>query len=318
MICLSGDREPGASRINSKNVMKWGIYAIDSRSISVEQMCDRALLAARSIKGQYGKYFATYDDKLRDKLLREQAITDSMEAALAQGQFEVYLQPKYRIKDDRLAGAEALVRWNHPQWGLRSPAEFIPLFEKNGFITKLDQFVWEKTCAILQRWDQKGYPPVPVSVNVSRADIYNADFAESLMKMIEKYELSPSRLHLEITESAYTENPEQIIDTVTNLRELGFVIEMDDFGSGYSSLNMLNKMPLDVLKLDMKFIHNETAKPVNQGILRFIMGLARWMDLRLWQRGWNRRTAGAPAGKRMRFKGTISQSPCPASVLRNC
>ena len=127
----------------------------------------------------------------------------------------------------------------------------------------------------LRDWDSKGYPQIPVSVNVSRADIYNADLANILLRTVHKYNLPPSRLHLEITESAYTENPGQIIDTVTHLRELGFIIEMDDFGSGYSSLNMLNQMPLDILKLDMKFIQSETAKPVNQGILRFIMSLAR-------------------------------------------
>ena len=116
---------------------------MEDRSVSIEQICDRALLAARSIKGQYGKYFAIYDDTLRNQLLREQAITDSMESALSQNQFLVYLQPKYRIKDEVLVGAEALVRWNHPVWGFLSPAEFIPLFEKNGFITRLDRFVWE-------------------------------------------------------------------------------------------------------------------------------------------------------------------------------
>ena len=257
---------------NARNVvMKWGIYRVKGRSASVEQMCDRALLAAQSIKGQYGKYFAEYNDELRNKLLREQAITDEMEQALEQGQFEIYLQPKYRIKDDSLAGAEALVRWNHPKWGIQSPAEFIPLFEKNGFITKLDQYVWDKTCRVLHEWEDKGYPELSVSVNVSRADIYHADLVGILVHTVKKYGLPPSRLHLEITESAYTENPKQIIDTVNNLREQGFVIEMDDFGSGYSSLNMLNDMPIDVLKLDMKFIQNETAKPVNQGILRFIM-----------------------------------------------
>lgn len=265
---------------NARNVvMKWGIYRVKGRSASVEQMCDRALLAAQSIKGQYGKYFAEYNDELRNKLLREQAITDEMEQALEQGQFEIYLQPKYRIKDDSLAGGEALVRWNHPKWGIQSPAEFIPLFEKNGFITKLDQYVWDKTCRVLHEWEDKGYPELSVSVNVSRADIYHADLVGILVHTVKKYGLPPSRLHLEITESAYTENPKQIIDTVNNLREQGFVIEMDDFGSGYSSLNMLNDMPIDVLKLDMKFIQNETAKPVNQGILRFIMGLARWMNL---------------------------------------
>lgn len=271
---------------NTKSVvLKWGIYAIKDRSISVEQMCDRAFLAAHSIKGQYGKHFAVYDENLRNQLLREQAITDSMEAALAEEQFLVYLQPKYTAEGGRLAGAEALVRWNHPQWGFLSPAEFIPLFEKNGFITKLDQFVWERSCAILKRWIDQGYPQVPVSVNVSRADIYQADLCDILVGFIEKYQLSPSLLHLEITESAYTENQEQIIDTVNNLRQRGFIIEMDDFGTGYSSLNMLNEMPLDVLKLDMKFIRNETAKPADEGVLRFIMGLARWMDLKVVAEG---------------------------------
>ena len=260
-------------------VMKWGIYNVEDRSVPIEQICDRALLAARSIKGQYGKYFAIYDDTLRNQLLREQAITDSMESALSQNQFLVYLQPKYRIKDEALVGAEALVRWNHPFWGFLSPAEFIPLFEKNGFITRLDRFVWEKACAVLHDWDERGYYPMSVSVNVSRADIYNEDLADTLVKIIEKYDLDPSRLHLEITESAYTENPKQIIDTVTTLRELGFVIEMDDFGSGYSSLNMLNDMPIDILKLDMKFIRSEMAKPKSQGILQFIINLARWMNL---------------------------------------
>lgn len=268
------------SPANIKNVvMKWGIYHIEDRTISVEQMCDRALLAAKSIKGQYGKYFATYDDKLRSSLLREQAISDSMETALAKRQFEIYIQPKYRIIDDKLSGAEALIRWNHPEWGFQSPAQFIPIFERNGFITNLDQFVWDETCAALRDWDDRGYPGISVSVNVSRADIYNADLINILLGITGKYGLDPSRLHLEITESAYTEDPEQIIDTVRSLRELGFLIEMDDFGSGYSSLNMLNQMELDILKLDMKFIQSETAKPVKEGILRFIMDLARWMDL---------------------------------------
>lgn len=265
---------------NAKNVaVKWGIYSVGNQNVTVEQMCDRALLAARSIKEQYGVYYAAYDDKLRDELLRQQAIIDSMETALKEGQFLVYLQPKYRIWDETLAGAEALVRWKHPEWGFQSPAEFIPLFEKNGFITKLDQFVWDKTCFYLRKWDEEGYPPIPVSVNVSRADIYHADIADIMMRTVSKYGLTPSRLHLEITESAYTEDPGQIIETVRHLRELGFVIEMDDFGSGYSSLNMLNQMPIDILKLDMQFVQSETAKPMDQGILQLIMELARRMHL---------------------------------------
>ena len=260
-------------------VMKYGIYTVEDRDVPVEQMCDRALLAAHSIKGKYGKHFALYDDELRGTLLRRQAITDGMETALATGQFQVYLQPKYQIRDRRLAGAEALVRWNHPEWGLQPPAEFIPIFERNGFITKLDQYVWEQVCALMQAWDEKGWPSVNISVNVSRMDIYNADLVDILSGLTQRYGLSPSRLHLEITESAYTDTSRQLIETLSALRRLGFVIEMDDFGSGYSSLNMLTEMPIDVLKLDMKFIQTEITRPTGQGILRFIVDLARWMKL---------------------------------------
>ena len=260
-------------------VIKWGVYHVEDRDVAVERMCDRALLAARSIKEQYNKYFAYYDDVLRSKLLQEQSIVDSMESALAERQFEIYLQPKYRLRDNKLAGAEALVRWNHPQWGLQSPAAFIPLFERNGFITRLDQYVWDRACAVLKDWEDRGLPALPISVNVSRADVYNVNLADNLAQLLQKHRLTASLLHLEITESAYTENPQQIIDTVSRLRELGFVMEMDDFGSGYSSLNMLQAMPVDVLKLDMKFIQSEPVTPVNQEIMRFIVSLARLMSL---------------------------------------
>ena len=263
-----------------KNItIKWGIYQITDPSVPVEKMCDRAFLAADSIKSQYNQHVAVYDEVLRDKLLREQAITEAMETALQEGQFTVYLQPKYCLHDDRLSGAEALVRWIHPQWGFMSPGEFIPLFEKNGFITQLDRYVWEKVCQLLQSWQEKGYPEIAVSVNVSRADVYQDDLLDTLSGLVTRYGIDPSQLHLELTESAYTENPNQIIATVDRLRKVGFIVEMDDFGSGYSSLNMLNQMNLDVLKLDMKFIQTETAKPAEKGIMRFVVNLARWLNL---------------------------------------
>ena len=266
-------------------VMKWGVYEITDRSVPVEQMCDRANLAVDSIKNQYNFHFAVYDDVLRGKLLREQAITEAMETALNEGQFVVYYQPKYSLNNDCMAGAEALVRWVHPELGFLSPGEFIPLFEKNGFITRLDRYVWENVCATLRLWREKGYPQLSVSVNVSRADVYHTDLADTLLEIIRKYGVEPAQLHLELTESAYTENPAQILSTVEHLRELGFIIEMDDFGSGYSSLNMLNQMKLDILKLDMKFIRSETSKPMEQGILRFIVGLARWLNLSVVAKG---------------------------------
>lgn len=265
---------------NVKNiVLKWGVYKITDRTVPVEKMCDRAFLVADSIKGHYNQWVAVYDDVLRDKLLREQAITESMEAALTEGQFAVYLQPKYWLQDDTLAGAEALARWIHPELGFLAPAEFIPLFEKNGFITRLDRFVWEQTCKLLRAWREKGYPALPVSVNVSRADVYQEDLPETLSNLVKQYGIEPGQLHLELTESAYTENPGQIITMVDELRRRSFVIEMDDFGSGYSSLNMLSQVRFDILKLDMQFIQTETAKPGEMSLMRFVVKLAKWMNL---------------------------------------
>lgn len=260
-------------------LMRWGIYEITDRTIPVEQMCDRALLAVDSIKGQYNQFFAIYDDSLRCKLLREKAITDAIETALTEEQFVIYLQPKYRITDGCMVGAEALVRWQHPEWGFMAPNEFIPLLEKNGYISRLDQYVWEKTCIQLREWQDKGYPPFPISVNVSRADMYQLDLTDVLPKLTQKYGIAPEYLHLEITESTYAEDPNQIINTVAQLRELGFIVEMDDFGSGYSSLNMLSQMELDILKLDMKFIQHELEKPVERSILNDIISMAHRSNL---------------------------------------
>lgn len=260
-------------------IVRWGIYDITDLSITVEQMCDRALLAADSIKGRYNKYFAVYDDELRNKLLREKAITDTMEYALADGQFIVYLQPKYSLKDNCMVGAEALVRWIHPKWGFMSPGEFIPLFEQNGFISNLDKYIWESVCKQLHTWQEQGHVLPVISVNVSRADVYLSDLVGTLLEMTRKYEIDPKYLHLEITESAYAKNPMQIINTVESLRRLGFVIEIDDFGSGYSSLNMLGHMNVDILKLDMKFIQNEVAKPEERSILNDVINMAHRIHL---------------------------------------
>ena len=264
---------------SSNIVIKWGIYQTGDRKISVEQMYDWALQGARSIKGQYGRYYAFYDDKLRSEMLRDQAILDCMEEALEQGQFQVKLQPKYKAAGGLFTDAEALVRWCHPEWGMQSPAVFIPLFERNGFITKLDQCVWEKVCQLMQQWDKDGLEPVNISINVSRADVYNVNLVDTLLDLVKRYNIAPKRLHLEITESVYTESPEDIIQNVTRLREKGFVVEMDDFGSGYSSLNMLNRMPMDILKLDMQFIRTEMEMPESRRTLRYIIGLAHWLNL---------------------------------------
>ncbi|VYU72722.1 Cyclic di-GMP phosphodiesterase Gmr [Eubacterium limosum] len=263
----------------------YGIYCIDDVAVPISVMCDRALIACNSIKGKYDIHHAFYSDKLRQSLLFEQVILDSMKTALVENQFEIYYQPKYDLSNETIAGAEALVRWNHPDKGFISPADFIPLFERNGFITNLDIYVWENVCRQLRHWLDNGYPIMPISVNVSRADIYNPKLTQILTGLIKKYNLNPEYLHIEITETAYTDNPDQIINTVLELRNLGFIIEMDDFGTGYSSLNMLSELPIHVLKLDMKFIQSETAKRNRKNILSFIISLAKWLNLKVVAEG---------------------------------
>lgn len=263
--------------VNMNLRLRFGIYLTDGTKMSMHAMINRAILAVDTIRGRYGRYMAYYDKKIWEKQVYEQEILNCMEDAIDKEQFKVYFQPKYDLNSEKVAGAEALVRWVHPEKGFMNPAEFIPLFETNGFITELDKFVWDKTCEYIEEWKRKGYPVVPISVNVSRTDIYNPDFMDIIMGIIKKHGLEPENIHLEITETAYTENPQQIIEVVKKLKLLGFIIEMDDFGSGYSSLNMLNELPIDILKLDMGFVQGDLSTNSNN-ILSFIISLAKWMD----------------------------------------
>ncbi|MBP5402781.1 MAG: EAL domain-containing protein [Treponema sp.] len=256
-----------------------GAYYIHDKLIPIAAMCDRAQLATENIKGKYGQFVAYYKDDIRRQMHNIQAITNVMEHALKNNEFKVYYQPKYELASECVAGAEALVRWENKDLGFMTPAAFIPLFEKNGFITSLDMFVWERVCQDMQEWMSQGGKPFAVSLNVSRADIYNPKLIKYLLDLSDKYQIDRKYLHLEITESAYTDNPEQIIKVVTDLREKGFPIEMDDFGSGYSSLNMLSEIPIDILKLDMGFVKNELEKPSGKGILGFVISLAKWLNL---------------------------------------
>lgn len=264
--------------LSMKVTVKFGIYKVEDKTISVAKMCNRALLAVEMIKGKYDVSFNYYDDSIRKKMELEQTITNDMESALANREFEVYFQPKYDLLTDKVAGAEALVRWKHPIRGMISPGIFIPIFERNGFVTKLDMFVWEETCKYISQWKQKGRVSIPVSVNVSRCDIYNTNLPQVLLELVGRYNINPDELHLEITETAYTEDSEQLIEVVSQLKMSGFIIEMDDFGSGYSSLNMISELPIDILKLDMRFVQSDNANN-NKNIMNFVVGLAKWMNL---------------------------------------
>lgn len=265
--------------LDMKVHVKIGVYQIHDASVPVNSMCDRAFIAVKAAKGRYEKDVAYYDDSIREKLLLEQQIGDDMVRALHEEQFEVYFQPKYNLITGEMAGAEALVRWSHPAKGFMSPAEFIPIFEKNGFITELDMFVWNKSCEYISKWQKKYNRLVSLSVNVSRKDIYKQNLPRILKDILEKNGLPPEALHLEITESAYTENPDQLILVVEQLKKAGFIIEMDDFGSGYSSLNMLAELPIDILKLDMKFLQNKGEASKNENIMSAIVELAKKINL---------------------------------------
>ena len=273
------DRAMERYPLQMKIVVRFGIYQIENRTIDVTVMYDRAVLAVKRIKGKYGELYAYFDDSMRDELLLEKEITNSMQQALADGEFLVYLQPKCNLKTEEYVGAEALIRWQNPERGLLPPGQFIPIFEKNGFITEVDLYVWEQVCQMLARWKKENRPLIPISVNVSRADLYHSDFLDRILELTDKYDIESSLLHMEITETVYTENQNQILDMVNQMGELGFKVEMDDFGSGYSSLNMLTEIPVDVLKLDMRFLEGYSAGKAKGNILEFSVGLAKSLGL---------------------------------------
>lgn len=259
--------------------IRFGVYLIDDITMPIDKICDRAKLAVDAFSGNYDSFITYYDDSIREKMLREQVITNSMKAAVREQQFLVYYQPKFDLATESVIGAEALVRWIHPEYGFMSPGEFIPIFEKNGFISELDYYVWDQVCQKLVNWMETGHPLIPISVNVSRVDLYNPKLPELLYGLITKYKIPIQYLHLEITESAYTDNAKQIIEVVHQIRKLGFVIEMDDFGTGYSSLNMLSDLPIEILKLDMGFLKNNVGRSSGRSVIQFIINLAKWLGL---------------------------------------
>lgn len=267
---------------NSNYVIEtvFGIYVIDEPQMPVENIFSRASMAARECKKQVMNFIGYYDATLGERLLREQQIINEMQPALEREEFAVYLQPKYNLKTGKPYGAEALVRWNHPQRGLVMPGTFIPVFERNGFIGKLDYYMWEHVCMLLRKWLDEGLEPAPVSVNISRASMYNPNIPELLTALVSKYRLPPAMLNLELTESAYMDNPEIMLRAVKKLQESGFVILMDDFGSGYSSLNTLKDIPVDVLKIDIKFLEKGGIRDGrNERILASVIRMAGWLEL---------------------------------------
>lgn len=237
-----------------KYVIKFGIYEHADRKLSIVSMCDQAHIALNSIKHRYGSWLAVYDEKLSKALDIQRRIEASMHQALAEEQFCVYYQPKHETATGKIIGAEALIRWTHPEYGFMSPGDFIPIFEKTGFVTETDKYVWKKTCENIRKWIDKGINVVPVSVNASRLDFVQTDITKTLDEYVKQNKLSPGLIHVEVTESLMEEDMNRLKTSLSDVKKSGYKIELDDFGAGYSSLNVLGSIPIDVVKLDMSFV----------------------------------------------------------------
>lgn len=266
----------GDENINSRVRLRMGVYANVDKNMEVERRFDRAKMAADTVRNSFTRTIGIYDDTMHERELYAEQLIDDFHKAIKEKQFVVYYQPKFDIRPKApvLSSAEALVRWQHPTLGLVSPGVFIPLFEDNGLIQELDRYVWNEAGRQIRDWQDRLGFTVPISVNVSRIDMYDPELLVQFENVLDSNNISAENLLLEITESAYTQDSEQIIETASNLRSLGFRIEMDDFGTGYSSLNMISNLPLDALKLDMQFVRNAFKDQKDTRMLEVIIDIA--------------------------------------------
>ena len=273
--------EEAATGMDSVVRLRMGVYPNVDKTLDIERRFDRAKLASDKVRDSFTRTVALYDEQMHRTEVFTEQLLDDFPRAIAEKQFVVYYQPKFAIQATMpvLNSAEALVRWNHPHFGMVSPSSFIPLFESNGLIRQLDGYVWREVAAQMRDWKDRLGVCVPVSVNVSRVDIFDYDLVDHMKGLIREFDLRPDEFLLEITESAYTQDSAQIISTVNALREAGFHIEIDDFGSGYSSLNMISTLPMDALKLDMEFMHNAFKERKNTRMLDAVIDIAYSLEV---------------------------------------
>ena len=259
--------------------LRMGVYENVDKALDIERRFDRAKMAADTVKGSFTKTLGVYDETLHKQELYAEQLIEDFDKAIDENQFQVYYQPKFDVRPDSpvLASAEALVRWKHPTLGMISPGVFISLFEENGLILKLDTFVWRETARQIRAWRDRFGITVPVSVNVSRIDMYDPNLPGTLEAIVREQGLAFTDLVLEVTESDYTQDSRQIISTVEALRTMGFRIEMDDFGTGYSSLNMISTLPIDALKLDMEFVRSAFKTGGDTHMLELIVDIADYL-----------------------------------------
>ena len=261
-----------------------GLYIDRDRSESLDTMINYASLARDKIEEDGVSTCLYYNDELRERLALEAMITSQMYSALARKEFVPYFQPQYSHRNQTIVGAETLCRWVKPDGSIISPGLFIPIFEKNGFIKTLDKYMWEQAFMVISEWTKEGLPAVPISVNISRVSLNEADFIDTINKLFVKYPIDPALLHFEITESAYSDRQDMVAKKINAVRGLGFKVAMDDFGSGYSSLNVLKDMPLDILKLDMGFLRGRNQDK-GESIIRNVVSMVRELDFNIISEG---------------------------------
>ena len=266
---------PNASIRLRMGVMPW------QPGLEPVQMFDMARTACSMARGHFQEHLIVFDDRVRERELIDQRLLNDLRRALDSYDFEVYYQPKYDIQAEppRLVSAEALVRWHHPELGLLQPGDFVPLFERNGKIAEVDKFVWSEAARQVARWRAQYGITLPVSVNLSRVDVFDPMLENTLDTILAQNGLEHDMLRLEITESAYTENADQLIKVAESLHRKGYTVEMDDFGTGYSSLHMLSSMPIDVLKMDRTFIQNIEKNEKEKQMVTLILEIAKNIEV---------------------------------------
>lgn len=273
------ERQISPFRLPSSVQLICGVYPIQLDLESLAAMFDRANAARKQLKQTHIGKIQFYDDQMRKTMLFEKELEAYKAISLQNQDFVIYMQPKYNLADRKIAGAEALVRWNHPTLGLIQPASFIPMFERDHFIVDLDYYVLEMVCKTLRRWLDKGHPAVPIAVNFSRVHLLADDFVSRILQIVERYKINPAYLELELTESAFISQTFNVVKFADALRKYGFLVAMDDFGAGYSSLNSLKNLPFDILKLDKNFFQAKEPTPKETIIVENVVRLAKQLNL---------------------------------------
>ena len=265
---------------NGENVsLSVGVYLLDENDRDILHAVDMASIAEQTVVDANVNTVTYFDEKIRAQMTEEHELEKLMHSALEKDEFKLFIQPKHCVIDGALGGAEALVRWISPEKGFISPGKFIPLFEKNGFVGPVDNYILEQLCIFQRNRLRKGYKTVPVSVNVSRVQLSNPNLAQEICGIVDKHSVPHKYIDIELTESACFDDMDVLVNTIRQLRSMGFPVSMDDFGSGYSSLNLLKELPFDTLKIDGEFFRNVTDLNRANIVVKNIIDLAKSLHM---------------------------------------